>query len=760
MIRAPRWIALFLALALVATLAAGCSRDPEVRKQKYYESGMRHFEQEKYREAAIQFLNAIQADARFVQAHYQLAQCYLRLGVWSGAYQELLRTVDIDPNHLKAQVDLGNLLLASRQLDRAEEKAKFILEKDPNNVDGHILMANSLAAQRNMAASLKEMETAIQLDPQRPRSFLNLAFLQVGAQQAAAAEANFKKAIELDPKSLEGLLSLGGFYQQQRRWAEAEPLFRRGVEAQPKNPLPRRALSLLFLAQGQREKAEQILQQAKLDLRDVPEGYRMLGDFYFGFNEIDKALAEYGSLYQEHPNDLRVKKNYVQLLILKGRLDEATSLNDEILKKTPKDVDGMSYRGQILLRRGQHSEAVPVLEAAVKADSDNAALHHYLGVAYAGVGNVNRAENEWREAVRLRPQLVPAQQALAQVAATKGDYELLAKIAEEVITASPMAPEGYLLRATSRFGKKDPAGAETDLKKAMELAPQNPDSYERLGSLRLSQKRYPEAEKLFEQALELNPATVGAMQGLVAMFSIQKQNPKALARVSAQIVKAPKSSPFQFLLGGLLINEKRWGEAEAALEKAVELDRNNLDALFLLGQLHATRGSNDKAAASYERALQQNPRDIRFYMLLGSLEEGRGNWQRAQQLYEKALQIQPDYPLAANNLAYILLEHGGNVDVALSLAQVARRGLPDLPQVADTLGWAYYQKNAFSLAVGLFEEASKKLPTEPTYHFHLGLAYQKLGDPVRARTHLRRALELDSKFKADEIRKALAEIGD
>jgi Flp pilus assembly protein TadD len=157
--------------------------------------------------------------------------------------------------------------------------------------------------------------------------------------------------------------------------------------------------------------------------------------------------------------------------------------------------------------------------------------------------------------------------------------------------------------------------------------------------------------------------------------------------------------------------------------------------------------------------IQQNPRDVRPYMLLGILEETRGNWQKAQSLYLKALQVQPDYPVAANNLAYLLLEHGGNPDVALSYAQVARRGMPDAPNSADTLAWAYYQKGTYRSAIDLLEEAAKKAPNNPTYQYHLGLAYGKINDRARAKEHLERALQIDPNFaKAADVRKALAEL--
>ena len=61
-----------------------------------------------------------------------------------------------------------------------------------------------------------------------------------------------------------------------------------------------------------------MLRKAKQDFPDNSAGYRMLGDFYFASGDTDKALAEYQSLYSVHPSDLQVKKNYVQLLIIKG----------------------------------------------------------------------------------------------------------------------------------------------------------------------------------------------------------------------------------------------------------------------------------------------------------------------------------------------------------------------------------------------------------------------------------------------------------
>jgi Flp pilus assembly protein TadD len=178
--------------------------------------------------------------------------------------------------------------------------------------------------------------------------------------------------------------------------------------------------------------------------------------------------------------------------------------------------------------------------------------------------------------------------------------------------------------------------------------------------------------------------------------------------------------------------------------------------VLALGQVLIKRGNVDKAIAVYQARIQSDPNDPRFYFLVGSLEEGRGNQARAQQMYQKALDIDSNDALAANNLAYLMLESGQNVDMAVSLAQIARQGLPDIPNTADTLGWAYYHKAVYGLAVDLLEQAVGKAPENAGYHYHLGLAYAKNKEPFKARQQLQKALEIDPNFKhSQEIKQAL-----
>src|SRR5262245_11828669 len=95
--RFNRWI---IASVIVVVATIGCSRDPNVRKKEYFESGARFYKQEKYREAAVQYQNALQLDPRYAEAHYQLGLCYIKLGIWGGVYKEFQRTIELQPDHI------------------------------------------------------------------------------------------------------------------------------------------------------------------------------------------------------------------------------------------------------------------------------------------------------------------------------------------------------------------------------------------------------------------------------------------------------------------------------------------------------------------------------------------------------------------------------------------------------------------------------------------------------------------------------------
>jgi cellulose synthase operon protein C len=761
---------LLLACSLLLVALTSCSRDPNVRKQKYFESGEKYFAEGKYREAEIQYRNATQLDARFAQAHYQLGQTYLKLGDTNRAFQELSRTIDLDHDNYRAHTDLANLLVTVRNpdgspsqdaLNQAKVHLDLLRNQQPNSAETHEAWANYYGAQNNIPSAMQEMQQAVAADPSRSESYLLLALFQLRSNLPDQAEANFKKAAQVDPKAMNAQLALGGFYQSRNRLPEAEVQFKHAIAVDPKDPAPRAALVRLLMQEGKKDETESFLRQTKKDLSDNPQGYRMLGDFYAAF-DIDKAIVEYGSLYNEHPKDIQVKKNYIQLLILKNHLDEATKLDNEILKSNAHDVEALVYKAQIQLRQNNPSGAVDALQSALSADPNNAVAHYQLGNAFAQQHNDGRAESEWREAVKIRPDMTDAQRSLAALELRRGDVDALLQTAQQIITAQPYSPDGFIFKGIADLARLKFNDAQHDAEQAMQRAPQSPAPYIQLGNIHLAQKHFADAEKYYQQALDKDPSSSEGLSGLMNNYFAQKEYDKAIAAANAQIAKSPKVANFYDLLGTALFNGKKdLPGAEAALRKAIELDKNNSDAIEKLGKVQVQEGAPDKALALYLQSIKDNPREVRFYILSGELYEARKDWDHAKAMYEQALSISPDQPLASNNLAFVMLEQGGNVDVAMGLAQTARRGMPESAAAADTLGWAYYQKGIYQSAIGQFQEALRLGakhgdPDDADVHYHLGLAYEKANQNAQARQQLEKAVKLSPNHT--DAKKALSDL--
>jgi len=119
------------------------------------------------------------------------------------------------------------------------------------------------------------------------------------------------------------------------------------------------------------------------------------------------------------------------------------------------------------------------------------------------------------------------------------------------------------------------------------------------------------------------------------------------------------------------------------------------------------------------------------------------------------LTIDSNAGVAANNLAWMLAKEG-HVDAALEAARRAEQSLRGLPQALDTLGWMHYLAGHTSDAIKYLSTARDKTPTNPIYHYHLGMAYLRGGMVKEAQAALRKSLAISASFEgADVARRSL-----
>ena len=178
-----------------------------------------------------------------------------------------------------------------------------------------------------------------------------------------------------------------------------------------------------------------------------------------------------------------------------------------------------------------------------------------------------------------------------------------------------------------------------------------------------------------------------------------------------------------------------------------------------LGDTYFAYQQFDLAQQQYQKVAARQDSDRSYALLrLGQISERKSDFANAKTYYEKSLDANPDNVTAKNNLAWMYAEHGGNVDMALKLAEEAKEKAPNDPGIADTLGWIYVKKGSYEAAVENLKDSTAKDPNNASYMYHLGTAYYKLGRNDQARKELEAALKMPNFGDAADARKILAEM--
>jgi tetratricopeptide (TPR) repeat protein len=126
-----------------------------------------------------------------------------------------------------------------------------------------------------------------------------------------------------------------------------------------------------------------------------PGSHFKLGGAYAGLSQWDAAAGEYQAELAIDPQSCHAQWKLGSIVILKGGdAQEALGLIDKSLAECPALTDARADRARALLTLGRNAEAVPDLQAAIKADPSDPRNHFLLAKAYRALGRSQEAQSE------------------------------------------------------------------------------------------------------------------------------------------------------------------------------------------------------------------------------------------------------------------------------------------------------------------------------------------------------------------------------
>jgi len=395
---------------------------------------------------------------------------------------------------------------------------------------------------------------------------------------------------------------------------------------------------------------------------------------------------------------------------------------------------------------------------------DNPVAQYNLGRAHAARGEWEQARQRFQKAIDLRPDYVLARLALAQLQVTRGDFDAALKSSQQVLAIDRNNNSARLIESAALMGQKKFDDSRQLLDAMLKANPSAPDVLFQLGVVNLAQNKYKEAEESFRRSYELNPANSRGLMGMVETEMAQNHPDQAMQLLLTESAKAPNRMDFLLALGNTAVRAGKYDVAISYFEKvAASLPKGSKaqgDLYLRIGETYRRKGDLSNAIVSLQKAREILADNGVVLSTLALVLDAAGRWSEARQVYEVVIKLEPNNGVALNNLAFLLTEHGGDLDDALTKAQRAKQLLPDLSEVSDTLGWIYLKKNLTDNAIDIFKDLVTKVPSQAIFRYHLGMAYSQKGDKTRALKELQDALKYNpTKADRDKIQQLITRLG-
>ena len=368
--------------------------------------------------------------------------------------------------------------------------------------------------------------------------------------------------------------------------------------------------------------------------------------------------------------------------------------------------DAYLARGKQLLEQKDYSRALIEFRNASQAMPNDAEPYYQFSLASFAAGDIQAGVRSLRKALDLNPKHSAAQLRMAQLMASTRDEELLKEA------------EG---RLTVLLGENP--GADTLTSLALTQL--------KLGSIE-------EGVRHLEQALAKAPGNLTSSL-LLAKARLWQKDAKGAEQV---LVKAstdlPRSADAQTLLAHFYVEQKRFGDAESRLWKALELQPDNAGALMLLGRIQLAGGKKAEAGQTFRRlAALPGSRSVYAIFLFGE-----GQRDESIREFERLVKEYPEDRSIRSQLIVAYRAANRKQDAARILEEALKKNSKD--------GEALLQRAEILLEGGNHVDAEhdvnqllKLRPTAPEGHYVLAKIHRARGANLMYRQELGEALRLN-----------------
>ncbi len=493
--------------------------------------------------------------------HEKLMENYPRAAV------SFNKVLEIDPANDAAMYELANMSFAQNKPTEAERLIRNAVTVKPDNEWYWSFLANVYKKTNNISELILVLEELIRLTPEREENYYDRAnafMILKKTDQAVTAyeeiESKFGSSQDLSAAKQRILL-------QQGRPEKVEEELGKQIKDKPDDVRNYLYLSEVYTKSGNRDKAIEILNKAKLiDPANamirlaLADNYKALKQFDNTFIELKVAFADPNLNVDEK---VRIVLSFFPMFADFKAKAYANELASIMTKTHPDEAKAFAVYGDVLFQEKKYNEA----------------------------------RDSYKKALKLNDQIYQIWEQLLRIEVSQGDFQQAILDGEEGLAVFPNQAELYLYTGIAYTQTKKHDKAVTYLKNAADLETDDQEIraqiFSTLGDSYNALKNYKESDQSYEKALELNPDNSYVLNNYAYYLSLRGENLDKAEKMSKRSVQLdPNNASSEDTYAWILFKLKRYPEAKTWIEKALRTKTTNNstqvehygDILYLLGE--------------------------------------------------------------------------------------------------------------------------------------------------------------------------------
>lgn len=715
---------IILVLMIMITLSA-CSGKS---KEELYAEGVKQLEASNPSGAVVLFKSVLEKDENHLDARFNLARAYAKMGKRDQAEKEFNKVFKQNPSRDDVLLELAGLYNASKKGDEAFKLGELYLAKHPGAVEGIEILGVASAINSRYDDAERYLLQAVAADPSRAKTKLELAAVYVTAGKEPKARALLEELIRTDPKNTRPFYMLAAIETRLGNRDKALEIYRTISASNPSETVAAYKTGIIYIEKGELDKADKVADDLLSGFPKRADGHRLKGLVTYQRKNYAEAMTHLQSSIKIGPT-LEAYHFLGLCFYNRGELESALSQFRKILDNVPDSRQGRLMTGTILLAQKRVDDAITEFQKVLQKDDRDAVAHNLLGNAYMAKGMFEDGMREFNRATKIDPKIVDAYLKKGYFYFSRGKNAEGETELATAVQAAPDALNSRLLLASYHLKSGKGDKALSVLKSGLTGTKSDAFLLNSIAAVYFAQNKQDEGIKSIQKAKEVDPAFPASYQNLATYFAATGKYDKAIEEYTALLRNDPTN--FRAMLGMAALYEIKNKESEALsyYQKAVETKQPT--AYMAKASYHLKKKEVSAALKLLDEALKIDSRNSAVLEMKGRLLVNEKKYKDALRTFEEIELINPEAGVALKIGTYVTMK-----ETAKAVEQ-ARKIIEKYPSSARgymVLGSIYENQKDYPRAISEVKNGIKVDGTNAQAYVYLGNLYEASKDTTQAMT--------------------------